>query len=354
MTATFSPEKLDQVLGKVISDFGGTYHASLVVIGDKLGLYKGLAADGPLTPAALATRTGTAERYVREWLNANAAGGYIDYDPATGRYSMSPEQAMILADEQSPVYFAGGFQAATAATQIVPKLTEAFRTGAGVGWHEHDHGVFHGVARFYRSGYEAYLVQSWIPALDGVEAKLRAGARVADVGCGHGESTVIMALAYPHATFVGYDFHDASIEAARQRAEEAGVANRVRFEVAAAKDYAGRGFDLVTTFDCLHDLGDPVGAAAHIRQSLAPDGTWLIVEPFAGDRVEDNLHPLGRAYYAASTLICTPTSLDQEVGLALGAQAGEARLREVIAQGGSSRIRVAAQTPVNLILEARP
>ena len=354
MTATFSEEKLNQILGKAIGDFGGTYHASLIVIGDQLGLYKALAAGGPSTPAELAARSGTAERYIREWLNANAAGGYVDYDPATGRYSMSPEQAMVLADEESPAFFVGGFQAATAATRIVPKLADAFRTGEGVGWHEHEHGVFCGVARFFRAGYEANLVQSWIPALDGVEAKLRAGARVADVGCGHGESTVIMALAYPHAAFVGSDYHDASIAAARQRADEAGVADRVRFEVAAAKTFSGRGYDLVTTFDCLHDLGDPVGAAAHIRETLAPDGTWLIVEPYAGDRVEDNLNPVGRAYYAASTLLCTPCSLDQEVGLALGAQAGEARLREVIAQGGFSRIRVAAQTPINLILEARP
>ena len=353
MVATFSEEKLHRVIGQALNDVGGTYHAALVVIGDQLGLYKALASGGAATPAALAERTGTAERYIREWLNANAAGGYLDYDPSTGQYSLSPEQAMVLADEQSPVFFVGGFQSSMAATKIAPKLTEAFRTGGGVGWHEHDHGVFHGVERFYRSGYEANLVQSWIPALEGVEAKLQAGATVADVGCGHGASTIIMARAYPNATFVGYDYHEASIEAARQRAAAAGVADRVRFEVAGASDFPTDVYDLVTTFDCLHDLGDPVGASAHIREALAPDGTWLIVEPFAGDRVEDNLNPVGRAYYAASTLLCTPCSLDQEVGLALGAQAGETRLREVITRGGFSQVRVAAQTPFNLILEAR-
>jgi 2-polyprenyl-3-methyl-5-hydroxy-6-metoxy-1,4-benzoquinol methylase len=353
MVATFSEEKLNRVLGQALSDFGGTYHAALVVIGDELGLYKAMANDSPLSPAALAAKTGTAERYIREWLNANAAGGYVDYDAETGQYSLSPEQAMILADEQSPAFVVGGFQAATAATKIVPKLTEAFRTGGGVGWHEHDHGVFHGVERFYRSGYQAHLVSDWIPALEGVEAKLQAGGTVADVGCGHGASTIIMALAYPNSTFVGYDYHEASIEAARKRATEAGVADRVRFEVAGATDFPAAGYDLVTTFDCLHDLGDPVGASARVREALAPDGAWLIVEPFAGDRVEDNLNPVGRAYYAASTLLCTPCSLDQEVGLALGAQAGEAQLREVIARGGLSQVRVAAQTPFNLILEAR-
>ena len=354
MVATFSEEKLHRVLGQALNDFGGTYHAALVVIGDQLGLYKAMASDSPLTPAALAAKTGTAERYIREWLNANAAGGYVDYDAATGQYSLSPEQAMILADEHSPAFIVGGFQAATAATKIVPKLTEAFRTGGGVGWHEHDHGVFHGVERFYRSGYQAHLVSDWIPALAGVEAKLQEGGTVADVGCGHGASTIIMALAYPNATFVGYDYHQASIEAARQRAAEAGVADRVRFEVAGASNFPTNGYDLVTTFDCLHDLGDPVGASAHIREALAPDGTWLIVEPFAGDRVEDNLNPVGRAYYAASTLLCTPCSLDQEVGLALGAQAGEARIRDVVEAGGFTRFRRVAETPFNLVFEARP
>jgi SAM-dependent methyltransferase len=354
MTTTISEEKLNQLLGRALADFGATYHAALVVIGDKLGLYRAMAGAGPLAPAELAARTGTAERYVREWLNAHAAGGYVDYHAESGRYELSPEQAMLLADEDGPAFFVGGFQAAAAAVKIEPKLAEAFTTGAGVGWHEHDHGVFHGVERFYRAGYLANLTQAWLPALDGVAAKLAAGAQVADVGCGHGASTILMARAYPASTFVGFDYHPESIAAARRRAEAAGVGDRVRFEVATAKDYPGAGYDLVATFDCLHDLGDPVGAAAHIRTTLAPDGAWLIVEPYAGDRVEDNLHPLGRAYYAASTLICTPASLAQEVGLALGAQAGEARLRAVVTAGGFTRVRRAAESPVNLILEARP
>ncbi|HZR97531.1 MAG TPA: class I SAM-dependent methyltransferase, partial [Chloroflexota bacterium] len=305
-------------------------------------------------PAELAARTHTAERYVREWLNAQAAGGYVDYDPVSGRYSLSTEQALLFADESSPAFLIGAFQTAVAAARIEPKLVEAFTSGAGVGWHEHDDGLFHGVERFFRTGYQAHLVQSWIPALDGVEAKLREGALVADVGCGHGASTILLAKAYPRSTFIGFDYHAPSIAAARRRAEAAGVADRVRFAVASSKDYPGADYDLVATFDCLHDLGDPVGTAAHIRQTLAADGTWLIVEPYAGDRVENNLNPVGRAYYSASTLVCTPSSLAQEVGLALGAQAGEARLRQVVTSGGFTRFRRATETPFNLILEARP
>ncbi len=347
-------EKLNQFLQQALSDFGATYHAALVVIGDKLGLYKALANAGPLTPAELAERTGTAERYVREWLAAQAAGGYVMYDPTAGRYSLSEEQAFALADENSPAFMPGAFLAATAAIKAEPKITEAFRTGAGVGWHEHDPGMFHGVARFFRPYYAANLVSSWIPALAGVEERLREGIRVADVGCGYGLSTIFMAQAYPHSTFVGFDFHLPSIEQARQAAHKAGVTDRVRFEIAKAKDYPGRGYDFVTFFDCLHDMGDPVGAAAHVRETLSEDGAWMIVEPFASDRLEDNLNLVGRIYYSASTLICTPASLAQEVGLALGAQAGEARLRAVVTAGGFTRFRRATETPFNLVFEARP
>jgi 2-polyprenyl-3-methyl-5-hydroxy-6-metoxy-1,4-benzoquinol methylase len=345
---------LNQLLERAIVDFGGAYHTVLAVIGDKLGLYKALAGSEPQTPAELAAQTGTAERYIREWLNANAAGGYVTYHADTGRYSLSPEQALVLADESSPAFFLGAFQTALAATKIEPKLTKAFRTGAGVGWHEHDHQVFHGVERFFRTGYAANLVQSWIPALDGVEAKLRAGVTVADIGCGHGASTLLMAEAYPNSRFIGFDYHADSIKVAQQRAEAAGIADRVRFEVATATDYPGTDYDLVAMFDALHDMGNPASAASHVYTTLKADGTWLIVEPFAEDRVEHNLHPLGRAYYAASTLICTPNALDQDAGAALGAQAGESRLREVIMKGGFTRFRRATHTPVNLVLEARP
>jgi len=347
-------QKLQDLLGRAVGDFGGTFHAALAVTGDRLGLYKALAGADPATPAELAERTGTAERYVREWLNAQAAGGYVDYDPAAGRYTLSPEQALLLADETSPVFFVGGFESATAAARIEPRLVEAFRTGAGIGWHEHADGLFSGAERFFRSGYAANLVSSWIPALDGVEAKLQAGASVADVGCGHGASTILLAQAYPRSTFVGYDYHGPSIQTARARAAAAGVADRVRFEVARATDYAGRGFDLVTMFDCLHDLGDPIGAAAYVRRTLAEDGTWMIVEPNAGDCVEDNLTPIGRAFYAVSTLVCTPNALAEETGMALGAQAGERRIRDVVRESGFSRFRRAAETPFNLIFEARP
>lgn len=355
MTAAINEARLHELLGKAVVDFGATFHAALVVVGDKLGLYKALAAGGPLTPAELASRTSTAERYVREWLNAQAAGGYVTYHPELGRYSLTPEQALLLAHEDSPVFFIGGFQAASAAVQVVPKLTEAFRTGQGIGWHEHHHELFHGTERFYRSGYIANLVNAWIPALDGIEARLQAGGHVADIGCGHGASTILMAQAFPHSTFVGYDYHWDSIEAARRRAKVAGLEDRVRFEVASAKGFPGEcSYDLVTTFDALHDMGDPVGASAHVLKTLKPDGAWMIVEPNAGDKVEDNLNPVGRAFYAASTLICTPNSLDQEVGLALGAQAGEARIRDVVTRGGFTRFRRAAQTPFNLVFEARP
>ena len=346
--------KLNQLLGKFVTDFGAAFHAGLVVIGENLGLYKALAGTAPLTAAELAQRTNTNERYVREWLNAQAAGGYVEYDAATNRYYLSEEQAFTLADEKSPAYLPGAFLVAVSALRAVPKLTERFRTGEGLGWHEHDHGLFRGTELFFRPGYAANLMSSWVPALEGVEAKLKAGANVADVGCGLGASTILMAGAYPNSTFVGFDYHDASIETARQRAADAGVTERVKFEVARAKDYPGSEYDFVAFFDCLHDMGDPVGAASHVRQSLAADGTWMIVEPFANDQVSDNLNPVGRAFYAASTLICTPASLSQEVGLALGAQAGEARIREVVTSGGFTRFRRATETPFNLIFEAKP
>jgi SAM-dependent methyltransferase len=347
-------EKLNQLLGKFVADFGATFHAGLVVIGESLGLYKALAGAEPLTSAELAERTGTAERYVREWLNSQAAGGYVEFDAATGRYSLSEEQAFALADENSPAYLPGAFMLAVSALRAVPDITERFRTGEGFGWHEHHRGLFRGTELFFRPGYAANLVSTWIPSLDGVEAKLKEGAKVADVGCGLGASTILMAQAYPGSTFVGYDYHDGSIEMARQKASEAGVADRVTFEVARAKDYPGRGYDFVTFFDCLHDMGDPVGAAAHVRESLADDGTWMIVEPFAGDRVEDNLNPVGRIYYSASTLLCTPASLSQEVGLALGAQAGEARMGKVVTDGGFKSFRRATETPFNIVYEAKP
>ena len=352
-TTVIDEHKLHELLGRAIVDFGGADIAPLVVIGDRLGLYRTLAADGPHTSAGLASATGTAERYVREWLNAQAASGYVTYHPESGHYSLTPEQALAFATEDGPAFIVGAFQVAVAAGRIVDKLTEAFRTGDGIGWHEHDHALFHGVERFFRSSYLGNLIQSWIPALDGVEAKLRAGARVADIGCGHGASTIIMAQAYPDSRFVGFDSHAESIDAANARARKAGIADRCRFEVAGAKDYPGSGYDLVTVFDALHDMGDPAGAARHVLSTLAPAGSWMIVEPFAGDRIEENLNPVGRAYYAGSTLICTPCSLSQEVGLALGAQAGEARLREVVTAGGFKRFRRATETPFNMILEAR-
>ena len=347
--------KMDQLLGKFVADFGATLHAGLVAIGENLGLYKAMAqAAEPLTPAELARRTGTVERYVREWLCSQAAGGYVEYDANTGRYFLSEEQAFALADEKSPAYLPGAFLVAVSALRAVPEITERFRTGEGFGWHEHDRGLFRGTELFFRPGYAANLVSSWIPSLDGVEAKLKSGAKVADVGCGLGASTILMSKAYPNSTFVGFDYHDKSIEMARNRALEEGVAERVSFEVAKAKDYPGDGYDFVAFFDCLHDMGDPVGAAAHVRKTLDPDGTWMIVEPFAHDEVKDNINPVGRIYYSASTLVCTPASLAQEVGLALGAQAGESRIREVATAGGFNHFRRATETPFNLIFEAKP
>lgn len=346
-------DKLNHFLGKFVTDLGAALHAGMVVIGDKLGLYKALAPE-PLTSKQLAHKTGTDERYVREWLNSQAAGGYVEYDRESRKYGLNAEQAFALAIEDSPAFIPGAFVLATGALAAVERLTVAFKTGEGIGWHEHQHGVFEGCEKFFRPGYAANLVSAWIPALDGVEAKLRRGAQIADVGCGHGASTILMAQAYPDSQVVGFDYHEGSIRAARAAADKAGVAGRVRFEVARAKDFPGKGYDLVTVFDCLHDLGDPVGAAEHVLRSLNKDGHFLIVEPFANDDVADNLNPVGRVYYAGSTLLCTPCSRSQEVGLCLGAQAGEARIHSVIETAGFRRFRRAAQTPFNLVYEARP
>jgi 2-polyprenyl-3-methyl-5-hydroxy-6-metoxy-1,4-benzoquinol methylase len=347
-------ERLHEFLGKAIVDFGATFNAALIRIGDKLGLYKALAAGGPQSPAELAKKTGTAERYIREWLSAQAAGGFVTYDLATQKFSLSEEQAFCMADESSPVFLPGAFQTALAAIKAEEQLTERFKDGKGMGWHEHHHELFVGTERFFRPGYAANLVSTWIPALQGVADKLKNGARVADVGCGLGSSTILMAKSYPKSEFAGFDYHDKSIETAKQRAKDAGVGDRIRFEVSSAKSYPGKEYDFVTFFDCLHDMGDPVGAASHVRSSLKKDGTWMVVEPFAGDKLEDNLNPIGRAFYGASTLLCTPASLSQEVGLALGAQAGEKRLRDVVTSGGFTRFRRATETPFNLIFEARP
>jgi SAM-dependent methyltransferase len=347
-------EKLEQFVFRAVDEVGATLNTALVVMGDKLGLYRALAGAGGLTPVELARRTGVAERYVREWLNAQAAGGYVEYDPASGTYTLPPEQTMALTDEESPAYLPGFFQLALGSVIDSPRITDAARSGDGVGWHEHGHDVFDGCERFFRPGYNANLLPAWLPSLDGVVAKLEAGGKVADIGCGHGSSTILMATAFPNSTFVGSDYHEGSIETARERAKEAGVDDRVTFEHAPAASYPGQGYDLVTMFDCLHDMGDPVGAARHVRETLADDGTWMIVEPMAGDRVEDNLNPVGRAYYGFSTFLCTPASLSQDVGLALGAQAGEARIGDVVAAGGFTRFRRASETPFNLVFEARP
>jgi SAM-dependent methyltransferase len=345
--------KLQDLIGKMLGDVGAAMGTALVLIGDKFGFYKTLAATGPLTPAELASKTGTVERYVREWASAQAAAGYINYDAASGRFSISPEQALVLADENGPAFFPAMYEIAAAAVRDEPKVANVFRNGGGVGWHEHDACLFRGTERFFRPGYAMHLVSEWIPALDGVKEKLERGARVADVGCGHGASVILMAKAFPKSKFFGFDYHQPSIDRANEIARAEGVADRVSFERAAAKDYPGT-FDLVAFFDCLHDMGDPVGAAAHVKTSLAKDGTWMVVEPFGNDRLEDNLNPISRVFYAASTMICVPGSLSQEVGKGLGAQAGESRLREVLAAGGFSRVRRATATPFNLVLEARP
>jgi SAM-dependent methyltransferase len=353
-TTPIDEAKLEAFMGQAVTDMGAIISAPLMLIGEKLGLYKAMAGAGPLTAQEVAERSGAAERYVREWLGNQAAGGYVEYDPASDRYTLPDEHALALADEDSPFYILGVYDSIASLYADEDQILEAFRSGEGMGWHEHDHRLFRGTERFFRPGYKAHLIAEWIPALDGVQEKLERGATVADVGCGHGASTIIMAEAFPKSEFFGFDYHDASIARAREAAEQAGVADRITFAVASAKDYPGEGYDLVTVFDCLHDMGDPAGASAHILDTLADDGTWMIVEPFAGDSVAENLNPVGRVFYGASTVICTPASLDQEVGLALGAQAGEARLSEVIKEGGFSTVRRATETPFNLILEAKP
>lgn len=342
--------KLDSLLGTMVNELGAAANAALVLIGDKLGLFRALAGNA-LTSSELARKTGTHERYVREWLSAQAASGFVAHDAGTGTFTLSPEQAAVFADEASPVNMTGGFHSLTAVFADEPKLAEAFKTGKGVGWSDRCNCLFCGVERFFRPGYEAHLVTEWLPPLDGVVAKLRRGAKVADVGCGHGASTLIMAKAFPNSEFVGIDFHDASVVHAREHAD--GLPN-VRFQAARAQDYQGSGYDLVTMFDALHDMGDPVGAAAHARETLKGDGTLMLVEPRAGDSLSENLNPIGRLSYAFSTSVCVPASLNQEVGAALGSQAGEKRLAEVLRQGGFSRVRRAAETPFNMVLEARP
>jgi ubiquinone/menaquinone biosynthesis C-methylase UbiE len=345
--------KLQEFLGRFVTDLGATAAAGNVVIGHRLGLYQALAA-GPADPGELAERTHTNVRYVGEWLRGQAAGGYVDYDPATGTYSMNEEQAFALANPEGGVYVPGAFVLALGALKAEPQITEAFRTGTGLGWHQQDENVFTGCEQFFRPGYRANLVPSWIPALDGVAGKLRDGATVADIGCGLGASTILLAQEYPNSRFTGSDYHDQSIEIARKRAGDAGVADRVSFEVASAASFSGSGYDLAATFDCLHDMGDPLAAARHIRQALKPNGSWLVVEPFAADEVAGNLNPVGRMYYSFSTLLCVPNALSQPGGYSLGAQAGEAAIRKVTADAGFARFRRAAETPFNLVYEVRP
>jgi SAM-dependent methyltransferase len=346
--------KLHQFVGHILGDLGGALSVSLVRLGDQLGLYKALNEKGPMTSGELAKEAKIAERYAREWLSHQAASGYLTYDPGNGRFTLPPEQAMVFAEPDSPVYMQGGFEVAMAMMANKDLVEPAFRTGKGVGWGDQSQCLFCATGRFFRPGYHNNLVSSWLPALDGISAKLERGATVADVGCGHGFSTIMMAQAFPKSTFVGYDFHPSSVEQARAHAKQHGVTANTRFEVGLASEFPGKNLDLVTFFDCLHDMGDPVGAARHVRETLKRDGSWMIVEPAAGDRLEDNLNPVGRLYYAASTMICVPTSLDQPVGAALGAQAGFKRLSSAIREGGFGQVRKATETPFNMILEARP
>jgi ubiquinone/menaquinone biosynthesis C-methylase UbiE len=346
-------DKLHEFLGRFIADLGATFAAGNVVIGHHLGLYRALAT-GPARTTELAERTSTDPRYVAEWLRGQAAGGYVEYDPVADTYSMTEEQAFALTDPDGGIYIPGAFVLALGTLKAEPRITEAFRTGAGMGWHEQDSDVFIGCEQFFRPGYIANLIPSWIPALDDVQDKLRADARVADIGCGLGASAILLAREFPNSRFTGSDYHSQSIEIARKRAADAGVADRISFEVASAADFSGVGYDLTATFDCLHDMGDPLAAARHIRQALKPDGTWLLVEPYAADEVAGNLNPVGRVYYNASTQLCVPNALSQPGGYALGAQAGEAAIRQVTVDAGFTRFRRAAETPFNLVYEVRP
>ena len=353
---TLQPDakKLEDFMHKIVGDMAAAMSGSLVITGAKLGLYKALAKLGRATSAELAADLDLDERYVREWLSAQAASGFVDYDETTERFSLNPEQRMALANEDSPVYVAPAFEVIAAGYIDEPKITDAFRSGDGVGWHEHHECLFRGTEKFFRPGYRANLVAGWIPALHGVFEKLKSGAKVADIGCGHGASTIIMAEAFPNSEFIGFDYHEKSIDRARKAASEAGDFPNLRFEVTAAKEAPGNDFDLICCFDCLHDMGDPVGAAKHIREMLKSDGTFMLVEPMAGDRLTENLNPVGRMYYSASTMICTPGSKAQEVGLALGAQAGQGRLTEVLHEAGFSTVRRASETPFNMVIEAKP
>ena len=353
-TPPIDETKLHAFMHRAVGDMGAAMHAVLIVLGDRLGLYKAMGDGKPVTPAELASRTGTSERYVREWLNANAASGYIAYDAGSQTYTLPPEQALALAIENSPAFLPGAFQIISSCFNDQAKIENAFRSGKGVGWHEHHHDLFHGTERFFRPGYIANLISQWIPALDGVQAKLEQGAKAADIGCGLGSSTILMAKAFPKSEFYGFDYHGRSIDLARQEAKREAVEDHLRFEAATAKDYPGQEYDFVACFDCLHDMGDPVGAAAHVRSTMKDDGTWMIVEPFAEDATEANHNPIGRVFYSASTLLCVPASISQEVGLALGAQAGEKRIGEVVRAGGFTRFRRATQTPFNMVFEARP
>jgi SAM-dependent methyltransferase len=345
--------KLEAFMGKAVVDLGATLHAALVMMGDRLGIYKAMAGAGWLTSQELASRTGLRERYLREWMAAQAAGGYLEYQPATGRFLLPEEQAFALADESSPAYLPGGFELAASVLRDEPRISEAVRAGRGFGWHEHDAALFSGTERFFRPNYLGNLLSSWIPSLEGVEETLRRGGRVADVGCGHGASTLIMAREFPASHFHGFDYHPSSIEAARAQAQRQGLVANATFDVAPAREYPGGDYDLVCFFDCLHDLGDPVGAARHVLRSLAPGGSLMVVEPFAHERLEDNLNPVGRIFYSASLMICTPASLAQEGEAGLGAQAGEATIREVLESAGFTHFRRAAETPFNLVFQAR-
>ncbi|MBY5326704.1 class I SAM-dependent methyltransferase [Rhizobium leguminosarum] len=346
-------QKLDALVGRLVGDVGAAMSGALVVLGDQVGIYKAMADGTPMSVQDLAKKTGIKERYLREWLSAQAAADYVAYDEKTDRFSLTPEQAMVFAEENSPAFFVGAFEVVQSMWMDEPKVADAFRTGKGLGWHEHSTCLFRGTERFFRPGYNSHLVNEWIPALGGVEEKLKAGASVADVGCGHGASTILMAQAYPASRFTGFDYHGPSIERAKAAAKDAGVSDRVTFEQGSAAEFPGRGYDMVAMFDCLHDMGDPVGAGRHVKDTLGPNGTWLIVEPFAHDHLKDNLNPVGRVYYGASTMICTPASLSQEVGLGLGAQAGEMKLRKVALDAGFTHFRRATETPFNMVFEVR-
>jgi SAM-dependent methyltransferase len=347
-------QRLNEFVGKAMNDLAAGYGGVMVALGHKLGIYKAMAGAGPLNSQEVAKRSGCAERYVREWLNSQAAGGYVVYHAASATYELTAEQAMVLANEDSPVFLPPAWEVPVSMWLDEDKTLEAFRTGHGIAWDKHNERLFSGVAAFYRNGYKSSLVSEWLPALKGVEEKLQRGARVADVGCGHGHSTVIMAEAFPKSQFRGFEYHQASVDAAQRNAQESGVSERVSFSIANAKSYPADGYDLICFFDCLHDMGDPVGVAEYARKALADDGTILLVEPFANDRVEDNLNTVGRLYYAASTTLCCAHSLSEEIGAALGAQAGEERLANVFAKAGFRSFRRAKATPFNLILEAKP